>query len=226
MLQSDPNESRNERVPIIDEILSPLRVKIAVVLLATSIAIFFAAMAIPIDTSQQKTLLSEGKSLLQSATSGSSIETFVAIFLNNIRVALIEMIPAVGFVFWSVSLYTTGQVLQAFSLDANIPPFATGLITFAFPHGLVEFAGYAFAVTESVMLIFSGVKHRLRAELRIAGFEILLVAGTLVLAAVVETVEIVSPGVGLLMWVPVILIVVAVVRKVRHGTPRWTISVT
>jgi hypothetical protein len=43
---------------------------------------------------------------------------------------------------------------------------------------------------------------------------------------VVETVEIVSPGVGLLMWVPVILIVVAVVRKVRHGTPRWTTSVT
>ncbi len=195
-------------------------------LLVTSIAIFFAAMAIPVDPAQRQSLVSEGKSLVQSATSGSPIDTFLVIFPNNMRVALIEIIPAVGIVFWFVSLYTTGQVLQAFSLDANIPPFATGIITFAFPHGVVEFAGYAFAVTEGMMLVWARFKHRFRAELRFAGYELLLVAATLILAAVIETVEIVSPGVGLLMWIPVLLITVAVVRKVRQGNPQWTISST
>ncbi len=226
MLQDDSKEAKDNRTSIIDEILSPLRVKLSVLLLAISIAIFFAAMAIPIDSAQRQSLVSEGKSLIQSATSGTSIDTFLAIFLNNIRVALPEMIPALGLVVWSFSLFTTGQVLQAFSLDANIPPFATGIITFAFPHGVVEFAGYAFAVTEGTMLVLAPFKHRFRAEVRFVGYELVLVAATLILAAVIETVEIVSPGVGLLMWIPVILIVVAVFRKVRQGNPRWTISST
>ena len=220
MLQEGPEKTTNNRARIIAELLTPLRVKLFILLLASSIIIFFAAMVIPIDALQEQRLLSEGKSLVQSATGGSPVQTFLAIFLNNIRVALLEMIPAFGFIFWGASLYITGQVLQAFSLSANIPPFATGIITFAFPHALVEFAGYSFALTEGVMIIRAPFKRKFRAELRFAGYEILLVAATLVLAAVIETVEIVSPGVGLVMWIPIILIIVAVVPRVRTGSQR------
>ena len=220
MLQEEPAETTENRAKIIAQILSPRRVKLFVVLLVSSIAIFFAAMAIPIDASQEQSLLSEGKSLLQSATGGSSVDTFVVIFVNNVRVALIEMIPVLGFLFWGVSLYTTGQVLQAFSLSVKIPPLATGIITFAFPHALVEFAGYSFALSEGTILLWAALKRRFRAELRLAGYQVFLVAATLLLAALIETVEIVSPGVGLVMWIPVILIITGAALRVRTGTPR------
>lgn len=202
---------------VLDEIFGRPRARVFLAILVIELGVFFAGMLSPLDTASQQQLLNEGKSIVQSATSGTPVQTFFAIFLNNFRVALLEMVPVLGYFLAGISLFTTGEVLQVFSLADNIPPIASGIATFVFPHALVEFAGYAFALTEGTMVIRAAVGRKLKAEIKLAGYEVIVVAATLALAALIETVEIVSPIVGLVMWLPVILIMMALFLKVRGG---------
>ncbi len=220
MLQAAPTKPRSSARTALDQLLRPARVRTIVVLLVIELVLFFSALLIPIDATQQQALVSRYNSIVQSATGGSAFQTFTVIFLNNVRVALLEMVPVFGVSLWGFSLYTTGQVLQAFAISANIPPVAAGIVTFIFPHAIVEFAGYSLAVAEGVMLIWAVFRRRLRAEVTLAAYNIVLVGAALGLAAVIETVEIVSPGVGLVMWGPVILITLAVVLKAKRGPAR------
>src|SRR2546428_10105442 len=125
-------------------------------------------MAFPLDPAQQRSLNQEGQQLVQSVNGGGPLDTFSGIFLNNVRIALIEAIPFVGPVFLGYSIFYTGEVLQAFALSANppLPPLILGAVTFVFPHALIEFGGYAVAVTAGAMLIWPRVKRRPTAQRR------------------------------------------------------------
>src|SRR2546425_10301402 len=128
------------------------RLLLFLAVLVIELTIFFIAMAFPLNPAQQQSLNQEGQQLVQSVNSGGPLDTFSGIFLNNVRIALIEAIPFVGPVFLGYSIFYTGEVLQAFAVlnKPPVPPLLLGAVTFVFPHALLEFAGYAMAVTAGV----------------------------------------------------------------------------
>src|SRR5712692_5906714 len=107
------------------------RVLIFVAVLVIELTIFFVAMSYPLDPAQQQSLNQEGQQLVQSVNSGGPLDTFYGIFLNNVRIGLIEAIPFVGPVFLGYSIFYTGEVLQAFAVSSNppIPPLVLGVVT-------------------------------------------------------------------------------------------------
>ena len=190
------------------------RVLLFLMVLMIELTIFFIAMAFPLDPAQQRSLNQEGQQLVQSVNGGGPLDTFSGIFLNNVRIALIEAIPFVGPVFLGYSIFYTGEVLQAFALSSNppVPPLILGAVTFVFPHSLIEFAGYAVAVTAGVMLIWAGIKKRLRTEIRVYAQEVLIAGAILLIAAATETAEIVTSQslLPLVLWVPFAIGIVVV----------------
>jgi len=190
------------------------RLLLFLAVLVIELTVFFIAMAFPLDPAQQRSLNQEGQQLVQSVNGGGPLDTFSGIFLNNVRIALIEAIPFVGPVFLGYSIFYTGEVLQAFALSANppLPPLILGAVTFVFPHALIEFAGYAVAVTAGVMLIWAGIKRRLRTEIRVYAQEVLIAGAILLVAAATETAEIVSSQtlLPLVLWVPIAIGIVVI----------------
>ena len=190
------------------------RLLLFLAVLVIELTVFFTAMAFPLDPAQQRSLNQEGQQLVQSVNGGGPLDTFSGIFLNNVRIALIEAIPFVGPVFLGYSIFYTGEVLQAFALSANppLPPLILGAVTFVFPHALIEFAGYAVAVTAGVMLIWAGIKRRLRTEIRVYAQEVLIAGAILLVAAATETAEIVSSQtlLPLVLWVPIAIGIVVI----------------
>jgi len=192
------------------------RIVLFFVVLALELTIFFVAMSVPLDKAQQQSLLSEGKQLISSVSGGTPLEMISGIFLNNFRIALIEAVPFVGPLFLGYSIYYTGQVLQAFAISSNIPPVLLGVVTIVLPHALVEFAGYAITVTAGITLVWSGVRRRLRSEIRVFAEEILLAMAVLLGAAFTETTEILSPLAGFALWFPIVLLLVGLSLWLRR----------
>jgi uncharacterized membrane protein SpoIIM required for sporulation len=190
------------------------RVLLFLAALMIELTIFFTAMAFPLDPVQQRLLYTEGQQLVQSVSGGSPLDMFSGIFLNNVRIALIEAIPFVGPVFLGYSIFYTGEVLQAFAVSSNppVPPLILGVVTFIFPHALMEFAGYAVAVTAGVMLIWAGIKKRLRTEIKVYAQQVLIAGAILLVAGATETVEIVSSQtfLTLILWVPMAIGIVVI----------------
>src|SRR5712691_12997579 len=112
------------------------RVLLFLAVLVVELTIFIIAMAFPLNPAQQQSLNQEAQQLVQSVNSGGPLDTFSGIFLNNVRIALIEAIPFVGPVFLGYSIFYTGEVLQAFALSSNppLPPLIHSAVTFVFPH--------------------------------------------------------------------------------------------
>ena len=212
--QQQPQQQERQRNNLLGERFGSRRVLLFLAVLLIELAIFFIAMAFPLDPTQQLSLYTEGQQLVQSVNGGGPIDMFYGIFLNNVRIALIDAIPFVGPVFLGYSIFYTGEVLQAFAVSSNppVPPLILGAVTFVFPHALIEFAGYAVAVTASVMLVWAGIKKRLRAEIRVYVQEVLIAGAILLVAAATETVEIVTSEtfLTLVLWVPIAIGIVVI----------------
>ena len=212
--QQQPQQQERQRNNLLGERFGSRRVLLFLAVLLIELTIFFMAMAFPLDPTQQQSLYTEGQQLVQSVNGGGPIDMFYGIFLNNVRIALIEAIPFVGPVFLGYSIFYTGEVLQAFAVSSNppVPPLILGAVTFVFPHALIEFAGYAVAVTASVMLVWAGIKKRLRTEIWVYVQEVLIAGAILLVAAATETVEIVTPEtfLTLVLWVPIAIGIVVI----------------
>ncbi len=196
-------------------------------ILIIELVLFFAAMAVPLDPVQQRSFLSEGKQLTQSLNGTNPLDTFYVIYLNNVRIGLIEAVPFVGPLFFGYSIYTSGQILAAFAISTNLPPLLLGAVTFIFPHALIEFAGYAIAVTAGLMLILSGIRRRMRKEIRVFAKEIFAAGALLLVAAVIEALELVSPLFGFALWLPIALLLIAVSlwwKRVRSSQTKVGVS--
>ena len=176
------------------------------------LTILFAAIAFPLNPAQQQSLYTEGEKVTQSVTSGGPLDMFSGIFLNNVRIALIEAIPFVGPVFLGYSMFYTGEVLQALAVlsPTPVPPLILGAVLFVLPHSLIEFVGYAVAVTAGVMLIWAGIKRRLRTEIKVYAQEVLIAVGVLLAAAAAETLVNFSPVMALILWVPIAIGIVVI----------------
>lgn len=210
-----PAAEPEERRGILDELMKRSRVIIFGLALVTELAIFFGAMMIPIGPGEQQELVRQANNLLGSSGNQGSVSIFVAIFANNLKVSLIEMIPAVGAALFVASIYTTGQVIQALAISSNLPGPVFGLLLFFFPFALLELSAYAIAVASGTMLIVAWRRKQLAREVRVFVLEAVVVVFTLVLAAAMETVGIVNPLVGFALWLPTALGIFALVMAVR-----------
>lgn len=185
--------------------------------LAIELAIFFGAMAYPIDPAQQTELLNQANALMNSTSSQGPAGVFSAIFDNNVRVALLEMIPAAGAFLFGLSIFTTGQVIQALAISSNLPAPVFGLALFFFPFAMVELASYAVAAASGTMLIVAWRRKTLTSELPVFLVEAAVVVIAVLIAAVMEAVGIADPMVGLALWLPTALAIAAFAVYMRRG---------
>ncbi len=198
------------------------RVLLFLAILIIAIVLFLAAMSVPLDPAHQRIFLSAGRNITESVSATNPLDTISFIYLNNVRIGLIEAVPFVGPLFFGYSIYTSGQILEAFAISTNVPPLLLGAVTFIFPHALIEFAGYAVAVTAGVMLIVSGIRRRMRKEIRVFAKELLAAGALLLAAAVIETLEIVSPLFGFALWLPIALLLIVLSLWWKRVRPSQT----
>lgn len=188
------------------EYVRPGRITLVVIAFGVELVLLFGAMVFPVSPAEQQVLSQEANTLL-GVKSVTPLALVAEIFLNNIRVALLEMVPLVGVIFFVASIVTTGQVVQVLGVSRSppVPPILLGTGLFAFPFAIAELAAYAIAVVAGLRLISSAFGHRFRAEVRIFALEICVVAGTLAVAAAMETAGIFNTGVGFALWVPFVI---------------------
>ncbi|MHB8566176.1 MAG: stage II sporulation protein M [Nitrososphaerales archaeon] len=112
------------------------------------------------------------------------------IFINNVRVALIEFIPFVGPAFGVYVSYSTGVVIAAIaetSTTAHISGLESFFILLITPIYWMEFFSYSLAVEESIALVVS-IRRRdfLKTEWKWLLVSIFLVVSVLFLSARIE----------------------------------------
>jgi uncharacterized membrane protein SpoIIM required for sporulation len=215
-MESQPEAQQEQRPRSLAwQLVEKGRLAIFGITLLVELIIFFVAMVIPIGPAQQQELVRQANDLLGSTGQQTSITIFSAIFSNNIRVALIDMVPAAGAALFVASIYTTGQVIQALAISNGLPGPLFGVLLFLFPFALVELSAYAIAVASGTMLLVAWRRKTLRKELWVFVFEMVAVFVCVLVAAVMETVGIVTPLVGLSLWLPMAAAIFALAMAAR-----------
>jgi hypothetical protein len=115
-----------------------------------------------------------------------------SIFLHNLTICLIEIIPLLGFFFYFLSAFASGISISAISLIQGTSSVNDlWLLLNYYPHTWLEFSAYTLAASESIMvilmLIAAATKPAFRRELKIVGLTILACAGLLSIGSVFET---------------------------------------
>lgn len=218
--QQPEGQPEEEKRSLLSQLMGRGRVTAFALAFVAELAIFFGAMVYPINPVHQQELIKQANDILGAGGNQTSAGIFGVIFSNNVRVALAEMVPAVGAAVFAVSIFTTGQVIQALSLASSLPGPVLGMLIFLFPFAIVELSAYAIATASGSMLIIRARKREsLRNEARVFVLEIGLVLLCIVLAAAMETAAIVSPVVGFALWLPTAVGIFALVMAVRQY---WT----
>ena len=203
-----------------DRLLSRERLLLLGGVYALELVIFFGAMVIPIDPATKQLLQKTAdnlKNLTQGATPGSLAG---AIFANNARIGLLEAIPGLGPLVFAFATTTTGQVLQVFAAAEGGPAVIYGALLFLFPYSVVELLGYAIAVEAGTMLVVAWRRKTLGEEARVFVVQVVGVVLVILVAAVMETLTLVWPYGSLALWVPEVLVVLWVWRRIpRAGRP-------
>lgn len=225
-------EAHQEPVPLqrpstVKELLGRRRLALVLMVLLVELTIFFLAASVPMNTVTQQVLQNEEKNITGTSNSLGPTGQFVFIFAHNAAIAFGEMVPAVGGLLWVVSIYATGQILQAVALSQGAPGALYGLLLLFFPFAIIELAAYAVAVSSGVMLIVAWRRHQLRSEVRVLVLEAGVVASMLLIAAAMETVTIVNPVLGIALWIPTGLTIAALalisarVQSSSDKRPTW-----
>lgn len=190
------------RPSAVEELLGRRRFVIILIVLIVELTVFFVATSVPIDAATQQALQNEAKNFTAATDSSGPTGLLINIFTHNAAIAFGEMIPVVGGLLWVVSIYATGQIIQAVALFHGAPGPLYGLVLLIFPFAIVELAGYAVAFGSGLMLIVAWRQRRLRNETRILVLEAGVVAAMLLTAAVMETVTSINPVLGIALWIP------------------------
>jgi len=207
-------EAYQEPVPpprpsVVKELLGRRRLALILTVLLVELTIFFLAASVPMDAATQQALQNGAKNLTGVSSSLGPTAQIVYIFTHNAAIAFGEMVPIFGGLLWVVSIYATGQILQAVALSHSAPGALYGLLLLFFPFAIVELSAYAVAVSSGVMLIVSWRRRRLRSETRVLVLEVGVVAVMLLVAAAMETVTIIDPVLGIALWIPTGLAIAA-----------------
>ncbi|MFN3621888.1 MAG: stage II sporulation protein M, partial [Nitrososphaerales archaeon] len=111
----------------------------------------------------------------------------IDIFINNLRVALLMLIPGLGLILASYVLYNTGLVFAATGVVNGVPGLMLLLTTSVLPFFWLEFVAYATSTTQNIYLIWAIKSKTLRYELRNLIYSLLIIVILLLLGAWIET---------------------------------------
>jgi hypothetical protein len=192
----------------VSELLGRQRIILFFVAFTVELTIFFFAVSAPVPSDRVAELQEQARNLTRYSNSTDSIHLAGIIFSNNIKVALLEMIPVYGTIVFVQVIFETGQVLQVASASQGLPGILVGIALFLFPFAFIELFSYSIAVVSGNMLIISAIRKRLTSEIRNYLAEILAVIFLLILAAFMETLTIMNWVIGLSLWLPVLLCIV------------------
>ncbi len=198
------------------ELVSRERLYLFLGVFAIELTLFFMAMAIPLDPASLNAAQQQANSTFGGLDKHNPVGLFNLILVNNGRIALVDMAPILGGFVFVLSMVATGQIIQALAASNGGPSLVYGIFLFLFPFTYFELAAYAFAFSSGVMVLVSGARRRLGREVKVFLAEALVVLGALVLAAAMETLTILSYIVGFALWVPVGLLSVFVISRLRR----------
>jgi uncharacterized membrane protein SpoIIM required for sporulation len=164
--------------------------KVVMVIFILEVALFAALSFVTLPADQANSLLNDTQGLVSQLQNDTLISKTVDIFVNNVRIALEEFVPGLGwYLFFGVTL-TTGQIYSALGSSSGFPAAFLLITTFLSPHAWFELAAYAIAVAESVLLVVAVFRRSLRFEVRRAADAVLLVVSMLFFAAFLEAISI------------------------------------
>lgn len=207
------------RPSAVRELLGRRRLFFILAVLIVELVIFFLATSIPIGVSTQQSLQNETKTLSGATSNLGPTALFLFIFTHNAMIALGEMVPVLGGLIWVISIYATGQIIASVALSNGFPGLLYGVSVLILPFAIVELSAYAVAVASGTLLLIAWRRHRLRQEVRVLALEIGLVAAMLLTAAAMETITIVDPIAGFLLWIPTGVLVTALIWASTSDRP-------
>lgn len=208
MSMDHPQENVIESPPAIESDENPVdmlfdrrRVTFIGIVLIGELALFILAIVVPADPNLRQELVAQGQNSLPPLN--TSARALVGLIVaNNLRVALLEMIPVVGLILLPISIFTSGVIVQGFAISKAVPPAVAAFSYLLLPFTYVELSAYAVAFVSGTMIIVAWRKKRLHREARVFVVELAAVAVILAVAATMETITIFSPVAGLLLWLP------------------------
>jgi uncharacterized membrane protein SpoIIM required for sporulation len=172
------------------------RLRAAIILFIIEVVIFFVIVNLPFVANEREAYAEASKEIEARLGRVSSISQITGIFVNNFRIALIELVPGLGAFLFSISIYQTARIVQAIALDQDFPATIFVVIIFLLPHSWIELPVYAVSTMQGIFLLRYLVKPRSRKESgrsrMEAGqlvFTIILVAIALIVAAIFEVIE-------------------------------------
>lgn len=119
---------------------------------------------------------------------------FLSIFLNNIKVATLEVIPVLGIFFFFLAIFDTGIEISSYSVETHASLF-TKLHFFILPATFIELSAYSIALVLNlyILTMMIAMKQRRDRVLINAAYFYGLMILILFIAALFETVNIKYP---------------------------------
>ncbi len=203
---------------------------LCVLLFLIEVGLFFAISSLPFFPGEQSLYTNQSNQIGTEFQNATLFTQFSGIFVNNYRIALIEMVPGIGLLFFAFSLYATARILEVISINDHASPLLLVLVLLLlFPHSWIELPAYAVATAEGTFLLYAIVKWlfdssgrnsvRWSGELGQLIINVAIVTIMLAVAALFESVEI---QLGLLFWVTWIpfAAIIVVVLVLNHRLSR------
>jgi len=194
------------------------RVTFIAIVLLVEVALFMLAIVVPVDANLRQQLVAQGQSALPSTntSAGALVGLIVA---NNLRVALLEMVPAFGFILLPISILASGIIVQGFAISNAVSPAVVAFSYLLLPFTFVELLAYAIALVSGTMVLVAWRRRRLHREAKVFALEIAAIVVVLTVAAAMETISIFSPLLGILLWLPLAVAAVPVILRIVKQRP-------
>jgi hypothetical protein len=169
------------------EIIVARRHAIRVTLLFVNLILFIVFISIGSLTPVSQTVAQELYNNLVSIPINPA-----SIFLHNMTICLIEIIPFLGVFLYFLSAFASGIGISAISLIQGSSSLNDlWLLLNNYPHTWLEFFAYTLAASEGIMvilmLIAAATKPAFRREFKIAWSSVLVCAGLLAIGSIFET---------------------------------------
>ncbi|MCS7138763.1 MAG: stage II sporulation protein M [Crenarchaeota archaeon] len=110
------------------------------------------------------------------------------IFMNNLVLSIIMMIPIFGFIFSIFSSSLNGMVVSAFSIATGSNPLRIVISILSSPEGVLEILAFGLASAQSLAGFFAIIGKRFRKELKGYLTTVGIVLILLVIAALLEAI--------------------------------------
>jgi len=120
--------------------------------------------------------------------------TALNFFSHNLQIALISFIPIIGSVWMIFVQYNTGYIFGNIAKAYGVNFFSLTLLILGSPTGLLEYSAYILTLSESLIIVYSTVKKKVRKRLSKQTWKTLfIVIGFLLIGGIIEAISIGNP---------------------------------